>query len=286
MSGLPNIRAISRAREEGRFHSATMRKAVSAGTATTLGWWQDLGGSPGNPLPQYYASTPLAAAAFDPFKGIFHGDDKAPAEKYLVLAALTTPTAAMLGQYKLMDYLLYYPFVDGDDTDTQLMDNTVQLDRYTQSGGRVIAVAQAPTVGGGSFFYTYINQDGVEKTSPTINYNTTASGIGSLVTTEPAVAGSSPGPFLTLANGDTSVRSITSVQNLGPTGGLICLIIVRPLMDIVLREINSVNEVELASRWPALVRIYDGAYLNLISNVAGSIASGTLHGYFDFIWSE
>ena len=36
----------------------------------------------------------------------------------------------------------------------------------------------------------------------------------------------------------------------------------------------------------AAPRIYDGAYLNLLANVQGSIASGSLMGHAVFNWSD
>lgn len=283
--GMANVKAVSDARLEGRFHTAHLRKVPAASVVTVANWWHDLSGVSGNPLPNYYASAPATAAVLDDFKGIFHGDDKSPAEMYLTKIGLMTPTAALLGQYKLLDYLLYYPFIDGDDTDTQLMDNTVTLPRYADIGGRVMAVCQAPTTGGGTFTYSYLNQAGVEKTSPTIGYSTTASNIGNLVTTQPAVAQSGY-PFLPMAEGDTSVKAITSVTNLSPAGGLIGFVIVQDLATLAIREINAAAEMEFISSRPGMPRIYDGAYLNLIMNCAATIASSTLSGYLEFIWSD
>lgn len=283
--GLANIKAVSDARLEGRFHTAHLRKVPAATVVTVANWWHDLSGVSGNPLPNYYASTPLAASLLEDFKGLFHGDDKSPAEMYITKLGLMTPSAALLGEYKLLDYLLYYPFIDGDDTDLQPMDNTVTLTRYASTGGRVMAVCQAPTTGGGSFTYSYLNQAGVAKTSPTIAYSTTASNIGNLVTTQPAVALTGY-PFLPMAENDTGVTAITGVQNLSPTGGLICFVIVQDLATLAIREINAANEMEFISSRPGMPLILDGAYLNYIMNCAAAIASTTLSGYLEFIWSD
>ena len=148
-----------------------------------------------------------------------------------------------------------------------------------------MAVCQAPTTGGGTFTYTYLNQDGVEHTSPTIGYSTAASNIGNLVTSQPAVA-LSGSPFLPMAEGDTSVLQINAVQNISPAGGLICFVIVQDLATLAIREINAAVEMEFISSRPGMPRIYDGAYLNYIMNCATTIASTTLSGYLDFIWSD
>lgn len=83
--------------------------------------------------------------------------------------ALATPTAGLVGAYKLLDYVAYYPFVDGDSTNKQAMDNAVTLPRYTNGDGVLaMMVATAPTTGAGVFTYSYVDSDGNPQTSPTI----------------------------------------------------------------------------------------------------------------------
>lgn len=284
MGGFANVASYAAADEAGRTHFCSFRKIPSQ--ASVAGWWADLSMASGNPPPNYYASAPAVAATFDGFRGIFHGADKAPAYKFITDLGLITPTAAMVGQYMLLDYLLYYPFVDGDDADTQAMDNTVTLPRYTDGEGvHVMAVAVAPTTGSGQFTFTYINQAGVEKTSPVQFCTTTSSSIASLITSQQAVAGSAGGPFLNLASGDTGVRQITGVNMKVLNGGLFALVLVKPLLDAAIREINTTAEVQCIRTKPFVPRVMDGAYLNLIVNCAGSIAAGTLTGFAKFAWS-
>lgn len=284
MAGFSSVRAYASAFDEGRSHFCSFRKVPSQ--ASVAGWWIDLSMAAGNPLPNYYASSPLTAAVLDGFRGLFHGDEKTPASKHLVEWGLITPTAALVGAYQLLDYLVYYPFVDGDDTDTQTMDNTVTLPRYADGAGvMIMAVAVAPTTGSGTFTVTYVNQDGVEKTSPTQRCSTTAASIASIATSQPAVAGMAPGPYLVLANGDTGVRSITSAQFIVPNGGLLSLVLVKPIADSVIREINTAKEVSFVNTRPGAPRVYDGAYLGLIMNCAASVAAGQLTGHLRFVWS-
>lgn len=282
MTGFGNVKAYVDAILGGAEHFCSFRKVPSQ--ATTAGWWADLSMAAGNPLPNYYASAPLAAATLDGMRGIFHGVAQAPASKFLTQIGVVTPTAGLVGQYRLMDYLLYYPFVDGDETDTQLMDNTVTLPRYEDGEGvQVMAVAVAPTTGGGTFTFDYINQDGNLVTSPVQGCSSASAGISSIVTSSPAVANTN-GPFLKLANGDTGVRSIQSVQMIVANGGLMALVLVRPIADTVVREVNTMKEVVYVSSRPGPPRILDGAYLNFIVLCAASIAAGTLTGFAKFAW--
>lgn len=281
--GFRNIRAYADAFENGQSHFCSFRKVPSQ--ASTAGWWVDLSMAAGNPVPNYYASAPLVAATLDGFRGIFHGDAKNPATKHLVEWGMITPTAGLVGQYTLLDYLLYYPFIDGDDTDSQVMDNTVVLPRYeTGEGVQVMAVAVAPTTGSGTFTFEYVNQNGDVKTSPVQGCSTTAASITNLVTSQQAVTNSC-GPFLKLASGDTGVRAINSVQFLVPNGGLLALVLVKPIADSAIREINTPAEIEYVTMRAGPPRIYDGAYLGLIMGCAGSVAAGQLAGHLRFAWN-
>jgi len=284
MTGFATVGAVADASLAGREHFCSIRKVPSQ--ATTLGWWADLSMAAGNPKPNYYASSPLVAVALPSYEGIFHGADKFPATKHLAKLGLMTPTAAMVGRYMMLDYLLYYPFVDGDDTDTQSMDNTTVLSRFTDGAGvQVMAVLVAPSTGSGVFTFTYVNQDGVERTSPDQVCATTAANIATIATSQRAVAGMPGGPFLALASGDTGVRSITSAQFSVANGGLISLVLVRPIVDLAIREVNTMAEICSVQHRP-MPRVVDGASLGLICNPSGSIAAGALAGYANFIWNE
>lgn len=283
MSGFSNVRAYVDAINGGRSSTCSIRKVPSQ--ATTASWWADLSMAAGNPKPNYYASAPLVAATLAGLDGIYHGTDKSPEQLYLTEWMLTTPTAGLVGQYRLLDYLLYYPFVDLDDGDPQMMDNTATLPRYADGDGvQVMMVAAAPTTGGGQFTFDYINQDGAANTSPVQFCSIAAANIASLVTSQPATA-SNGAPFLRLASGDSGVRQITSVTNSVLNGGLAALVLVKPLASHVIREVNTPSEINYVSQVPGCPRIYDGAYLGMIMQCAATIAAGTLAGRMNFAWS-
>lgn len=282
MPGFANIGQYVDAHIQGRTSFCSFRKVPSQ--ATVANWWVDLSMAAGNPPPNYYASAPAVAAVLDSNKGIFHGADKSPSHKYLSRMSLQTPTAGLVGQYRLLDYVLYYPFIDGDDADPQFMDNTTPLPRYADGAGvQAIFVCVAPTTGGGSFTFDYVNQDGVSRTSAVHSYTPTAAGINSLLTSQPAGV-SGYGPFLRLNAGDTGIRSITSLTNIALNGGLGTIVLVKPIADLAIREINTPAEFSFCDVRGPSARIYDGAYLNMIVNCAGSVAAGTLTGFGQFVW--
>lgn len=240
----------------------------------------------GNPLPNYYASTPLVAATLDGTRGLFHGADKAPSDKYLSRLAVTTNTASPIGPYKLLDYLLYYPFIDLDDTSgEQAMDNPVALPRYADGVGvMAMLVAVAPTVGGGSFVFNYVDHNGDAQVSPTITLSTTAANIASIVTSEPGVAAGGR-LFLPLETGSLGVRSVTGLTVIGAGGGLAALVLVRPLADIATRELNAPVETEFFSTRTGPPKILDGAYLNMVHNCTSNPAGSLISGSLDFVWN-
>jgi hypothetical protein len=281
--GFANLREYTAAMNEGRTSSCSIRKVPSQ--ASVASWWADLSMAGGNPKPNYYASAPLIAATLSGLDGIHHGGDKSPGSMHLTEWMLTTPTAGLVGQYRLLDYLLYYPFVDLDDGDPQAMDNTLTLPRYVDGDGvQAMLVCAAPTVGGGQFTFNYVNQDGVVRTSPTQFCSVASANIASLVTSEPATAANGS-PFLRLASGDSGIRSIVSVSMSVLNGGLGSLVLVKPLASHVIREINTPSEVNYVSQVPGCPRVEDGAYLGMIMQCAATIAAGTLAGRMNFAWS-
>jgi hypothetical protein len=291
VAGFTSIRDYAAACPEGRCRTASVRKVPS--NASTAQWWVDLSMAPGNPQPNYYVGTPLEstrlnyAGSPDVVRdgGIYHGDDVSPASLHLMEWMLETATTGLVGEYMLLDYLVFYPFLDLDDTGVQTLDNTVTLPRYDDGAGvRAMLVATAPTAGGGSFTFDYVDQDGAAKTSPTQGYSTAVAGIQSIPTSEPATAAGGQ-PFLQLAGGDTGVRSITSWTNIAPGGGLAALVLVRPLASHAIYEVSTPSEKSFVSAHPAPPRIYDGAYLGMIMRCAATVAAGLLAGRLTYVWS-
>lgn len=292
MPGFANMAEYAESYERGQRRFFDFRKAPSATQASVAGWWYDLSMIGGYPPPQYYAGAPLEATVLEyqdtgnnRYYGIFHGDNISPAKLFLRRMLLTTPTAGFVGAYKLLDYLLFYANVEGDELAEQVFDNTATLPRFADGAGvMAMAVCQAPTTGSGSFTFNYINQDGVAKTSPTQFCGTTGATTPLLVTSQPATA-AGRGPFLQLAGGDTGIRSITGLTMLVANGGLMSIVLVKPLAEFCIDEINTPREREFAVHGMQPVEVHDDAYLGLICNTAATVASGLLRGYGEFVWN-
>jgi len=272
---------------EGRSTIYTWRKSPSQ--VTTAGIWFDLSMSPGNPVPQYYANTPLAAVVLRQSVdgGMAHGGNVSPSQKILreVMAMTTTATGLPMPMI-LMDYLLFYPFIDEGTIDEQPLTNTASLTRYTDGDGvQIMAVSVAGRTGGQTFSVKYCNQDGVEdRVTSTVLQNTAAAN-GSIVTTATASNGAA-GPFIPLQAGDTGVRYIQSVTMNGPDVGLFTLVLVKPLLQMQIRGIDAPVEVDpFLMKGTSLPIIQDDAYLNFIALPQGSLAATAIHGTIKTVWN-
>lgn len=283
MPGFKSINAYADAYLSGAYTISSFRKAPTQ--VNTAGNWMDMSMAAGNPVPNYYAASPLVSAKLDTQAGVYHGPGVSPSKKFLrSISVFSTSANAAPSTWFLLDYLLYYPFIDMDAVgEEQIFDNTVTLDRYTDGNGvRMMMVNVSPTLGGGQFTVSYVNQDGVTKTTPT-HFCTAATNIATLTATTQNASGFQP--FLRLAAGDSGVRSVNSVTFSVANGGLCALVLVKPLRNIRIREANVPTEVESLLHAPDLPQIQDGAYLNFIGNTpTGSLAATNYMGMAEFTW--
>ena len=131
--------------ELGQFAQNTWRKAPTQTTGS--GIWFDLSLSPGNPVPQYFAASPMVATALarSADVGLNYGPlIVSPSPRYLLrLSALTVTATAVPLPMILMDYLRYVPFVDMSITDPAPVTNNIALPRYpTGEGVKMMAVVR------------------------------------------------------------------------------------------------------------------------------------------------
>lgn len=287
--GFANVGAVVDAELAGQVKYTFWRKAPAV--VTVAGAWFDYSMAPGNPAPQYYAAAPLVAQTMSRSGdgGIQHGGNVSPSAKYLRKVTAMAVTAAGVPQrLYLLDYLMFYPFVDMGTPDEQPMDNTQVLTRYTDGEGvQLMAVLVAPHgLVGDTFFVTYTNQDGTAGRVTPLHTMTTAVTVnGTILTTQTAGAGRF-GPFMALQGTDTGVRSIEAVQcTAGTDVGLFTLVLVKPLAELTVREITAPVEKDFAlEAGMKLPVIEDDAYLNFISCPNGSITGIPLQGDATFIW--
>jgi|LakMenE01Jun11ns_1017448.scaffolds.fasta_scaffold9948894_2 hypothetical protein len=294
MRGFRTVGEFANADLLGQCWITQFRKAV-ASAATTTNAWIDYSYFAGSPAANFYASSPSVAALVEASRGIYV-PNVSPMTQHLksmmVMTANTSTAVNARQRLVLCDYLLYYPFIDTDAIgEEQLMDNTVPLPRYTS--GRVIAVAQSAASTIGQFTFTYTNQDGVAGRVSQNEFTFAVAGGGQVVSADGV--GASYNPYLPLQLGDTGVRSIESVTFTAAGGGLMALVIVKPLFNgYVTQECRTTTGVAYgaADEFMSLIhaagapQIKDGAVLNFFAEgTAGSLASSMLVGTLETVWN-
>jgi hypothetical protein len=273
-------------KSDGKTWTASFRKVVS--NATVAGAWCDLSYSPGSPPPNFYATEPLVSAILSGNRGIDNGGAVSPNKKYFKRLVVYSPsTTFQSSSFILCDYLLYYPFIDGDSTETQELTNSVSLPRFTSgSGVQAILVAQGSYVGNAQVSITYTNQDGTPgRVSPLFNTNTAT--FAATLLTGGTIAGGS-GPFIPLQSGDSGIRSVQSITFSSANGGICAIVLVKPICDITLTEVTSVfaTPSEQSNFYNEFNgnEIQDGAYLNLLCLPNASVSGGVLQGFLTTVW--
>lgn len=299
--GFKTVKAWAQTEMDGRNWLSFFRK-VPPSTATITGQWFDYSTASGVPVPNYYASEPLAAAVLEAEKGIYipEQNTKRFIKKSVLMSAANsvTNTTNQNQSLMLLDYLLYYPFVDLDAVgEEQILDNTITLPRY-QDGNcvQIMVVCQAPTVGGGRFTVKYIDTNDVEQTTSEI-FCPAAQPSGSLATSVTNAAGISP--FVPLNINVRGVKSIVSITVTVANGGLAAFVLVKPFQMVYVREesrrptssptesYGDAKETEQIVQRAGSEEIKAGAFLGWIgAGNAGSLASAPLVGMLETIWIE
>lgn len=297
MAGFRTVGAVTDADLAGRCWLTQFRKAVaSAATVTNAG--VDYSYFAGSPPANFYASAPLVSAYVESIRGIYV--PTVGGSQYLnnikIMSAASSATSTTNGRQLLLlaDYLMYYPFVDTDAVgEEQVMENTLTLPRYTS--GEVIAVAQSASSALGQFTINYTNQDGVAGRVSQNNYTIIVGGGGQVVNA--FGVGASYNSFINLQAGDTAVQSIQSVTMSAAGGGLMALVIVKPIMLMYfnsesrtttsgnIESYGACDEFQSVIHKAGMPEIKDGAVLNFFaSGFGGSLASSVLSGILETVW--
>lgn len=253
----------------------------AAGTATR---WVDSSMSSGTPKYNAYAGALLESNQLigSGNAGIFTGSTPATDKfRYLARVAMRTASAVVPSYVMVLDYLLFYPLIDGDSTDQQDMTNSIGLPRYTDGEGvRAFIVATTPGSAEGDVTINYVSHDDTNK-SVTCRVLIGAS-TGVIINGQSSVSTSGNNPFIPLASGSRGIKAINSVTNSTGLGGFYCVVLVKPLTALNIYEANTVSEVNLVNDRFQIPRIYDGAYIHCIMK-QGASATGAYTGEFLFL---
>ena len=188
----------------------------------------------------------------------------------------------------VFDLLGYYPLLDGDSADSQVLDNTQTLPRYSTGAGVQMCLVNhvAPQVGAGSVTIAFTDTDNVSRT---VSVAVPLVGVIGAVVSASDSTTSMGSPFVPLGAGCKGVKSVQSVIFDTPPGGAYCLYLVKPLID--LSNYSGTGNNSLAKQSINLVqngfhmpRIYDGAALSWLHYHTGTTSTTSWFGYFKFIW--
>lgn len=283
MAGFKSVKTLVDNMEDGKSLFSSFRKTPSI--TTLAGHFYDMSMLAGSPTTNFYASTPLAAQTINGRAGIYAGADASPDTKYVKsIVAMGNNTLIAPSTLILCDYLLYYPFIDGDSIDEQALDNAITLPRYTDGMGvRAFVVAQGTYVGGARFKITYTNENGVsgrESRWVTSNVATVATALITSGTNANAAF-----PFIPLQEMDKGIRSVESFRFEAPNGGIFALVLCAPIVTTTIREPTAPVEKDFfKDTGMANRRFYDGAYLNFLILPAGNISGTVFTGLTEIVW--
>ena len=274
------------ASDGGKVWTSFMHKTTSPVLGAAANWAD---GSVGAGIPRYnaYVGTQgeFTALAGSGNFGLYTGPSPATGEdKVIIDVGLQCSTATMApSYYMLLDYLGHYGLVDCDSTDQQDL-TTTGLTRYTDGVGvQVMAVCTVPQTTKGTCTVSYTNSDGVAGRSTTFHVN--AANIGTINCAANATAGTAQRtPFIPLAANDAGVRSIEAVTFNASAGGFLSLVLVKPLLQAVMRESPTVSEKTPYIHNAMLPKVQRGACLNYIFTSGGSAVSSVVRGHVTFAW--
>lgn len=276
---LKGVRDISNAIErDGKFHYAYAFKAAMP-TPVVAGRFIDASQSTGIPKFNAYVgdalgATPLTGSVNN--NGLYPGNFISGSTKHLARFQAQM-FAAVPAYLMLLDYLMFYPLIDGDSIDEQTMDNTLTIPRYTH--GQVMLVCSVGGAGNGAGTMSYYNQDGVLKTT---NFFVGTPGQYTISTTAVLNGSTDFCPFIPLASGDIGVSAIDSITFSVAPGGFFTATIVKPLATLPILEAAYAAEKQFPFQQGQAIEIKQGAYLNFIAK-CGAVAVSAFRAELLFI---
>lgn len=225
--------------------------------------------------------------------GILHGGNVSPLTKHIVNASAFTAAATIAPTVLvLVDLLGFYRVTTTTLITAQTLDNTVTLPRYTTGAGVQAFIWNNNTA----------TSMGAGTPTLTLNYTNALATAGKLT---PAVlpvgkTAASPshilysgtgagkyGPYMPLAQGDTGIRSIQSIQQSATyTSGEYSIGLCKPLITMPITALGVACEKDFINQVPSLPRVFDGACLVwLMYSGAASPVNSAIAGHLDFAWN-
>lgn len=291
MTGLSNgmASAIS-AFNDGKVWTQRFLKNASSSFATG---WIDAAYSSGQPAYDARVGTaleftPVVAVRND---AIYFPSISADQQRYLAEITFRASQGGSTSMENaiIFDLLGYYPLIDGDSADSQEMDNTSSLPRYSTGLGVQMCLVNhvAPQISAGNITINFTDVDDISRS---ITVTVPLVGVIGTVVSGTDTSGTSMGsPFVPLGAGCKGVKSVQSVIFNTPPGGAYCLYLVKPLVELSAfagaSDNNLAKQIQfLPQNGFNMPRIYDGAALSWLHYHTGTATTTSWFGNFKFIW--
>lgn len=247
--------------------------------------WYDLSGYAGSPAANAWSGSALACQNVNDTTGfgVPHGGNVSPSVKHLLTqSVLTSNTSAVPGFLMIQDMQCYWPGINMNSNALQNLTGTPSL-RYANGEGCRLYLAVTATTGGSAhnLSASYTDQSGNTGNSFPATVSCTASAVVSHITH----SGSSFGPYLPLAAGDTGVQNVASVQLSAASGaGTAALVLARPLAYLPVTTANVACAIDYLNLLPSLPVVKDGACLTFMFTPAGNASAAVMMGTAGFVW--
>ena len=268
---------------------------ITGDAAYAAGRWYEMLSLAGSPVATAFPGTALTWVTCTESTGdgtnafgIPHGGNVSTDLKHLLnMAAWGTAATSVPSTLMLVDVQGYYPGINMNSNTSQTLLGTPSL-RYTNGVGLRAFLAVRATTGATAhnLSMSYTNQAGTSGRTLPVTVACTASAIVPHIT-HSGTAANNYGPFLPLAQGDTGIRSVQSVQLSAASGtaSTSALVIVKPLAQITIGVAALMTEKDLLNQIPSMPQIKDGACLGwLLGAGAATAASTTFAGQTEFVW--
>lgn len=280
---IKTVSDIADAYEAGRWHVQPFYKLWPSGFSTANAWW-DVTMAGILPKASYYAGDDLV---FTPYPSsnhfsFYHGGNVSPATKILRTINLHGSAANLApSRYILCDYLGFYGGISWETNDQQDFTNTYTIPRYTDGKGVRAFIVQLFGNNANSV-YTINYRNCVDQDVVSQQQTGNALSTGSL---QHGRTSANYNPFIDLNAGCAGIKRVNSITVSSLGTGIAVLVLVKPIAEIIFRDITCPTEVDYMTQKYETPIIYDGACLNFLMTSVGSPATLLTRGYMEFIWT-
>lgn len=184
----------------------------------------------------------------------------------------------------LFDLVGYYPLIDGDNTDEQLLDNTEPLPRYADGKGVIAVIVNhvSPALLDGVAIVNFTDSDDVDHVR-TVRVDN--NGINCVCSGSNAT-NASAGGNLNWCHGGNGVKRVNSITYTTPPSGLHAVYMLKVLDVITTGDNNLAYEkqhLQMGGFRPIIIP--DGAWLNWFDRIgSGTTRQTSYFGNFLFAW--